>query len=66
MIIFNKDGIRVWQHPYHQVFHVQQWGLGDDPRSYGEKYDYFTVKECFSIEEVNKVYQNLLKEKQHV
>lgn len=52
MLIYDEDGIKVFQHQYLQVFDVKMWMEGDDPRSYGRKYDYFTVKQCNSIEEV--------------
>lgn len=62
MLIYSKDGIQVYQHPHLQIFDVKKWMEGDDPRSYGRKYDYFTVKQCKSIEEVNEVVRELHQE----
>lgn len=62
MLIYNNKGIRVLQHEYLQVFHVQKFMEGDNPRSYGRTMDYFTVKECYSIEEVREVVSKLLEE----
>ncbi|URC22598.1 hypothetical protein KASHIRA_00040 [Serratia phage vB_SmaM-Kashira] len=59
MVIYNKDGIRVLQHDHLQLFHVQQWMEGDCQRSYGRSYDYHTVLETRSIEEVNKKVKEL-------
>lgn len=59
MMIYNKGGVRVLQHEYLQLFHVQRWMEGDCPRSYGRSYDYHTVLETRSIEEVNKKVREL-------
>lgn len=59
MLIYQGDGIRVLQHPFLQVFDVQKFQEGDDPRTYGRKYDYFTVKQCTSIEEVRSLVKEL-------
>ncbi|QHJ79034.1 MAG: hypothetical protein [Caudoviricetes sp.] len=56
MIIYQETYIRIWQHPHLQVFHCQKWMLGDDPRSYRQSYDFKTVKECFSVEDVRDWY----------
>lgn len=53
MIIYQQGEYQVWQHPHLQIFHIQKWGLGDCSRSYGQSYDYRTIKECRSIKEVN-------------
>ncbi len=63
MMIYNKDGIRVMQHPHLQIYNVQQYMEGDWNRSYSRKMDYFTVKQCNSIEEVNTVVQELISAK---
>ncbi|AIA64908.1 hypothetical protein AVV44_gp109 [Cronobacter phage S13] len=47
----------MWQHPHLQVYHIQKWMLGDCPRSYEQTYDYRTIKEVFSIDEVNEWYR---------
>lgn len=60
MVIYCKDGIRVIQHQHLLLFHVQQWGEGDCSRSYGRSYDYRTVLETTSIEEVNAKVEELL------
>ncbi|QOC57645.1 hypothetical protein pEp_SNUABM10_00046 [Erwinia phage pEp_SNUABM_10] len=54
MLIFEQGDWRVIQHPYLQIFHILKWSEGDDPRSYGRTWDYFTQKECRSIEEVKE------------
>lgn len=57
MIIWQEGEYRVWQHPHLQVYHIQKWMLGDCPRSYEQTYDYRTIKEVFSIDEVNEWYR---------
>ena len=59
MLIYQCDNIRVMQHPYLQIFDVQQYMEGDAPRTYGRKYDYFTVKQCHNIKEVRQLVQEL-------
>lgn len=59
MLLYNKDGVRVIQHPYLYVYHVEQWMEGDDPRSYGRCYKWCTVLETTSIVEVNKKVKEL-------
>lgn len=53
MLIYENEGVRVIQHPHLILFHVQHWKLGDNPRSYGQSYDWRTVLETRSIDEVN-------------
>lgn len=60
MLIYDNDGIRVYQHPHLQIFHVKQWMEGDDNRSYGRKWDYFTVAEVRGIERVKEVVKELM------
>lgn len=60
MLIYNEHGIRVLQHEYLEIYYIQQWMEGDDNRSYGRKYDYFTVRTSKSIEEVNQVVREML------
>lgn len=62
MMIYNRDGIRVIQHDFLKLFHVQVWGECDNPRSYGRHYDYCTVLETQSIEEVRKTVANYAEE----
>ena len=62
MVIFMQHGIRVIQHEYLQLFNVQKWMEGDDPRSYGRKYDYFTVEQTKSIDRVNELVRELIEE----
>lgn len=57
MIIFDQGIWKVWQHPHLQVFHILKWSEGDDPASYGSKWDYFIQKECGSILEVKEYLQ---------
>ena len=64
MVIYEKDGIRVLQHPHLQYYHVQKWGLGDCSRSYGQSYDYRTVLETRKIEEVNTKVAELIKQEE--
>lgn len=59
MLIYQGDGIRVMQHPYLQIFDVQKFMEGDCNRSYDRKFDYFTVKQCHSIQEVRELVQDL-------
>lgn len=54
MLIFDQDGWRVNQHPHLMVFHIERWMEGDDRRGYGTTWDYFGVRECYSIEEVEE------------
>lgn len=58
MLIFEDNGWRVYQHPYLMVFHIAKWMEGDDPRSYGRTWDYHTVHECRSVEEVKEYLRN--------
>lgn len=60
MVIYQDKQVRVLQHPFLNVFHIQKWQQGDDPRSYGRTWDYFTVRECQSIDEVNQYVQHLV------
>ena len=39
MVIFNRDGIIVRQHPFLEYYQVEQWGYGDCSRSYGQSWD---------------------------
>lgn len=59
MIIWQEGEYRVWQHPHLQVYHIQKWMLGDCSRSYGQSYDYRTIKEVFSIKAVNEWYREI-------
>jgi hypothetical protein len=59
MLIYQCNDIRVMQHPFLQIFDVQQFMEGDDPRTYGRKHDYFTVKQCHSINEVRQLVHEL-------
>ena len=59
MLIYQNNDIRVMQHPYLEIFDVQKFMEGDDPRTYGRKYDFFTVKQCNSIEEVKQLVKEL-------
>ncbi|UTS53539.1 hypothetical protein UES1_171 [Escherichia phage UE-S1] len=59
MLIYKCDNIRVLQHPYLQIFDVQMFMEGDNPRTYGRKYDYFTVKQCNNIDEVRRLVHEL-------
>jgi len=52
MILWQKDGYQVVQHERLQYFYVKKWMEGDNPRSYGRHWDYFTVKTFNCIEKV--------------
>lgn len=52
MILWQKDGYQVVQHERLQYFYVKKWMEGDNPRSYGRHWDYFTVKTFSCIEKV--------------
>ena len=52
MIIWKTENWRVVQHPFLEYYHIQKWMEGDCRRSYGRVFDFFTVKECRSIKEV--------------
>ena len=60
MLIYSNNNIRVYQHPHLQIFHVKKWMEGDNPRSYGRTWDFFTVEECRSIDRVNELVKELL------
>lgn len=62
MLIYSNPTarVRVLQHPYLTVFHVQKYMLGDCSHSYGQTWDYFTVLETSSIEEVNKKVKEII------
>jgi hypothetical protein len=53
VLIYSGDGVRVLQHEHLTLFHVQKWMDGDDRRGYGRCFDWRTVLETRSIEEVN-------------
>lgn len=55
MMIYNKNGVRVMQHPFLYRWDVQVWMEGDDPRSYGRKWDYFTVEQCTKFDRVQEL-----------
>lgn len=59
MNIFEKGNVRVLQHPFLTLFHVQKWMEGDDPRSYGRCFKWCNVKETRCIKEVNKIVREL-------
>lgn len=52
MLIWQGQGWQVIQHEYLSIFYVQKWMLGDNPRSYTQHYDYFTVYSCNDVEKV--------------
>lgn len=58
MLIFDENGWRVHQHPHLMIFHISKLMEGDDRRSYRRTWDYFTVHECHSIEEVKEYLRN--------
>ena len=62
MVIFNRDGIRVRQHPFINYYQVEQWGYGDCCRSYGQSWNYRTVFESTDIEKVQQKVLELLNE----
>lgn len=45
MLVFQGDKIRVMYDTRNQIYAVQKWTEGDNPRSYGRHYDYYTVKQ---------------------
>lgn len=60
MMIYCNGGIRVLQHEYLTLFYVQKWMEGDNPRSYGRHWDYYTVLCTNSIKEVNDTVKEML------
>lgn len=63
MMLYCKNGIRVLQHEYLNIFYIQTWMECDNPRSYGRHYDYATVHVSRSIEDANTVVLSMLKAK---
>lgn len=66
MLIYNKHPYQVVQHPHVQYFVIKKWKEGDDPRSYDRKFDYFTIKQCNSIDEVNQWFKENVWKKEMV
>ncbi len=58
MLIYEKDNYQVVQHDHLEYFWIKKWMLGDNPRSYEQHYDFFTVATCNSIEEVNQWFKD--------
>lgn len=52
MILWEEGGYQVVQHERLNYFYVRKWMEGDNPRSYGRHWDYFTVKTFNCIEKV--------------
>lgn len=57
MLIYEKDEYQVLQHDHLQYYWIRKWMKGDNPRSYDQHYDYFTVETCDSVEAVNKYFK---------
>ena len=62
MIIHQESNIRVLQHEYLKYFYVQVLGEYDNPRTYGRHYDFYTVLQTCSIQEVNEKVNQLSRE----
>lgn len=62
--VYDKGSVRVMACPFRDEWHIQEWMEGDNPRSYGGHYDYYTTKVCHTEEETNKeLYKILSKRK---
>lgn len=60
MLIFSTNNVRVLQHEHLQIFHVQEYGECDNPRSYGRHFDFHTVLETSDIEQVRSKVKELM------
>ena len=60
-LIYEEGKVRVLQHDHLQVYHVQEYGWCDNPRSYGGHYAWHVVAECYSIEEVRGIVTGILR-----
>ena len=63
MVIFNRDGIIVRQHPFLEYYQVEQWCYGDCSHTYGQSRDYRVVFESRNLDEVKQKVLELLDSK---
>lgn len=63
MVIFNRDGIIVRQHPFLEYYQIEQWCYGDCSRSYGQSWGYRTVFESTDLDKVKQKVLELLNSK---
>lgn len=63
MVIFNRDGVIVRQHPFLEYYQVEQWCYRDCSYSYGLSWDYHTVFESTNLDEVKQKVLELLDSK---